>query len=125
MNWLKNKLGLKNLEKKLDMLQSKIEEIEKEVDNLTDDMSAIENEIKFSNRTDADINFRLNNTVIVTGAFRGQGYVRFFDLGDTEFEDIIEILQERSKISRIREIDGVRSPTNFSAQFKLDTGHKF
>lgn len=109
INWIKKKLGIKALEgenKKLKLA----------VDSHRSFVSQTMKELKEYTRVDADVGFRGNNTVVLTGVYRRKAYVQFFDMGDGEFERLAEMLRDMRKHSLIRHID---KPPTFHGVFDL------
>lgn len=75
------------------------------------------NEFKKHTRVDADVGFRSNNTIILTGVYRNKAYVHFYDLGDGEFLSLVEQLKNMKKYAYIRNID---APIPFKGMFIMD-----
>ena len=104
-NWIKNKLGIAKLEKKISELNSsnlvlqnrlaaKESEIEKHLSTLCE-----------FTKIDADVGIRGNNTIVLTGYVGKRGYVRFYDIGDGKFKELVEWTKEMQKYGEIRSID--------------------
>lgn len=68
------------------------------------------------NKMDIDASFRGECTVVLTGVFRGKGYVKFYDISTEDFQNIVKEYQERRKHSLVRNID---APPQFYGAFKL------
>ena len=62
-------------------------------------------ELREFTRVDADIGFRGNNTIILTGVFNRQAYVKFYDMGDGEFKRLVVQLKDMQQYSLIRHMD--------------------
>lgn len=73
-------------------------------------------ELKQYTRVDADVGFRGNNTIILTGVYNRKGYVHFYDMGDVEFKNLVEQLKYMKKSALIRNVD---APPNFIGNFDL------
>lgn len=73
-------------------------------------------ELKEYTRVDADMGYRGNNTIILTGVYRGKAYVRFYDMGDGEFEKLIEQMKYMKDHCLIRNVD---KPPEFHGVFNL------
>lgn len=69
------------------MLDNKI----KELDKLT--------------REDWDLGLRGPSTIILTGVYRGKGYVKFYDVPTDEFIYLVEMFHSQRKKHLIRNID--------------------
>lgn len=56
-------------------------------------------------REDWDIGIRGNNTIILTGVYRGRGYVQFYDIPPEEFRFMVERYREMKRGNLIRNVD--------------------
>lgn len=108
-NWIKSKLGISALEKENALLKICLDNHRQFVTNKIA-------ELKEYTRVDADIGIRGNNTIVLTGVYRNQGYVRFYDLGDREFIRLVEHLTDMKDHALIRNID---APPSFRGMFDL------
>jgi hypothetical protein len=109
VDWIKEKLGISALEKENAALRQQLQGHERFV-------NAKMAKLKEYTRVDADLGVRGNNTIILTGVYRGRGYVRFYDLGDGEFMALIEQLKHMKDHALIRNID---KPPQFVGAFEL------
>jgi hypothetical protein len=102
-NWLLKLLGVDKLQAELRSLKVQLSEhktyVEQKVHHFTE-----------HTRVDADIGFRGNNTVVLTGIFKGKGFVEFYDIDTREFENLVERMKYLRKEHLIRNID---QPTSF------------
>lgn len=96
--WIKELLGINKLEGELLVQKRKIQVLKDMQDSLYDELKKYE-------RVDADIGIRSNNTVILTGQFRGRGYIQFYDFEPKEFEHMVRQLRDMKKHALIRTID--------------------
>lgn len=108
-NLIKSFLGITKLEEENKYLRSMIENHRAYVADKV-------KELKDYTRVDADIGIRGNNTIVLTGVYRNQGYVRFYDLGDGEFLKLVEQLRYMNKHALIRNID---KPPSFIGKFDI------
>jgi hypothetical protein len=108
-NWFKNKLDIIKLEKEVAHLKC---ELGCYKDRLNDKILELEKHT----RVDADIGYRGNNTIILTGVYRNRGYVYFYDMGDGEFTKLVDQLKEMKKYALIRHLD---KPLDFHGAFDL------
>ena len=108
-NKLKQKLGITQLESENKALRYQLNEhsgyITKKI-----------GELKEYTRVDADIGFRGNNTIVLTGVYRNQGFVRFYDLGDGEFKSLVEQMKYMKDHALIRNLD---MPPYFRGVFEI------
>jgi hypothetical protein len=97
IKWIKDKLGITSIEEKNKQLQRELDTLRKYTDTKLAEYT----------RVDADIapHSRGNNTVVLTGIYRGKGFVRFYDFSDSDFRDMVERLQHMKKHQVIRNID--------------------
>jgi len=109
IKFLKKILGITVLEKENRRLKAAMD-IHRDFVNETLD------ELKEFIRVDADVGFRGNNTIIVTGLYHGKPFVNFWDLGDGEFERLMDHLRAMQKYALIRNID---APPSFRGIFDL------
>jgi hypothetical protein len=99
---------MKNIIKKwlgVDKLIAEISLLKIQNAGLSNQLDKTHSLMKEFTRVDADIGFRGNNTIILTGVFKGRGYVQFYDLGDGEFRDMVERLRDMKKYALIRQVD--------------------
>lgn len=109
INWLKRYLGITELERENIRLRSYVERHERYVDRKVE-------ELKDYTRVDADIGIRGNNTIVLTGVYKNQGFVRFYDIGDGEFKKLVDQMDHMRDHCLIRHID---KPLNFHGTFDL------
>lgn len=115
------KLGIIDLENKLAKLTEEFEAAKTKYDyflkNERHKIEQVLDELRDLTRVDADVGFRGNNTIILTGVFRGRAYVQFYDMSKGEFESLAKQLRHMKKYALIRHID---APTAFKGCFDLD-----
>jgi hypothetical protein len=111
--WLREKLGIAEFEK---IVEDRISFMQHQVSGHREFVGRQMAELKEYTRVDADVGFRGNNTIVLTGVYRRQGFVRFYDLGDGEFERLVEMLQDMRKHALIRHID---APPQFRGVFDI------
>jgi hypothetical protein len=109
VNWFKNKLGILQLEKEIAFVKW---ELNCYKERLNDKILELEKHT----RVDADIGYRGNNTIILTGVYRKRAYVYFYDMGDGEFAKLVDQLKEMKKYALIRHLD---KPNEFHGIFDL------
>jgi len=107
--WIKQKLGVTLLETEIKMLRRIIKNQEAFIIGKLA-------ELKEYTRVDADIGFRGNNTIVLTGVYRKQGFVRFYDIGDGQFERLVQQMKHMQDHALIRNID---APPNFRGTFGI------
>ena len=112
--WIKNKIGITKLAEENKSLKKELSILEAYVCRKM-------HELKQYTRVDADVGIRGNNTIILTGVYRRRAYVKFYDMGDANFIDLVEQLKEMRKHSLIRHID---APPNFKGVFDLTHNYK-
>lgn len=109
MGWLKKKLGIEKLEFETSLLKEQMQSHRDFVQLKISDLKAY-------TRVDADVGFRGNNTIVLTGVYRNKAFVKFYDLGDGEFKRLVEILEDMKSHALIRHID---APPQFHGVFEL------
>ena len=121
--WIKDLLGITKLEteneklkKSLEFTNNRLEHFSRIINNQAIHISNKLAELQEYTRVDADVGMRGNNTIILTGVFRNQAYVKFYDLGDGEFRQLVEQLQYMREHALIRHID---APHTFKGIFNL------
>ena len=107
--WIKRKLGITALEEENKRLKACLQSHREFVHGKIA-------ELKKYTRVDADIGIRGNNTIVLTGVYRKHGYVRFYDIGDGEFERLIEQMKSMQDHSLIRNID---QPPSIHGMFEI------
>ena len=108
-NWIKKKLGITQLE-------NENKELQRMMQNHRLYVYEKVKELKEYTRVDADMGFRGNNTIVLTGVYKKQAFVRFYDVGDYEFEALVEQLRHMKDHALIRNID---SPPSFKGVFDI------
>lgn len=109
ISWLKKILGVTALEEDNKRLRSIVKgQREFVVGRIAD--------LKEYTRVDADLGVRGNNTIVLTGVYRNQAYVRFYDIGEGEFKRLIEQMASMKDHCLIRHID---QPPSIRGTFKL------
>ncbi len=109
INWLKEKLGIAALKRDNETLKAQLARHKQFV---ADKVS----ELKEYTRVDADIGYRGNNTIVLTGVYRRKAFVRFYDIGDGEFERLVEQLRHMKDHALVRHLD---KPPSFSGHFDI------
>jgi hypothetical protein len=108
-NWIKKKLGITQLENENKVLRSQLQSHREYVSEKI-------GELKEYTRVDADVGFRGNNTIVLTGVYRNKAFVRFYDLGDGEFKALVEQLKYMNDHALIRHLD---APPSFHGTFEI------
>lgn len=109
--WLKKMLGITELEGYNKELLALYHHTESELETL-------KSEIHKMDRVDIDISphQRGQNTIVLTGCYKGKGYVQFYDVPHDEFAHYVERLQYEKKSNLIRNVD---CPPNVRAYFNF------
>lgn len=109
LNLQKTQERLIYLEERLDELEETNNILERKNKELVESYkkdTAFLKEICSQIKVDADLHFYGNNTVIFTGSIKGRPFVKFYDLGDYDFEHCVSFIREKSKQGcQIRHID--------------------
>lgn len=108
-DWIKKKLGITALEEENKRLKIAMQSHREFVHDKI-------SELKEYTRVDADVGFRGNNTIVLTGVYRNRGFVRFYDVGDGEFKELVERMQHMKGHALIRNID---KPPSFHGTFEI------
>ena len=108
-NWIKRKLGITALEEENKRLKIALQ-------NHREFVHEKISELKEYTRVDADVGFRGNNTIVLTGVYRNKGFVRFYDIGDGQFESLVEKLRYMQDHALVRNID---KPPSFHGTFEI------
>jgi hypothetical protein len=108
-NWIKKKLGITALEAENGAIKADLSWHKNFVSQRI-------NDLKEYTRVDADIGFRGNNTIILTGVYRKKGFVRFYDVGDGEFKNLVLQMRDMKDHALIRNID---RPPSFEGTFDI------
>jgi len=108
-NWIKKKLGIIALEEENRVLDAKLA---RQREYITEKVG----ELKAYTRVDADIGFRGNNTIILTGVYRNKAFVKFYDMGDGEFVRLVEQLKDMKDHCLVRHLD---APPQFNGVFDI------
>lgn len=70
---------------------------------------------------DLDVHHKPNcqANVIVTGIYKGEEYIKLYELNPRDFNDLVEQLKNREKFGEIRNIDAIRGfpKKEFKARF--------
>ena len=74
---------------------------------------------QFSIDLDVHMKPNVNANVIITGIYRGEEYIKLYELKPRDFNDLVEQLKNREKFGEIRNIDAIRSfpKKEFKAKF--------
>ena len=74
---------------------------------------------QFNIDLDIDIKTNMNANVIVTGIYRGEEYIKLYELKPRDFNDLVEQLKNREKFGEIRNIDAIKGfpKKEFKARF--------
>ena len=74
---------------------------------------------QFSIDLDVHMKPNINANVIVTGIYRGEEYIKLYDLNPRDFNDLVEQLRNGEKLGEIRNIDAIKSfpKKEFKAKF--------
>ena len=109
IHWIKEKLGIIALENENSRLRQQLSEHNQQTNNQIEShrkfVHSRMEELREYTRVDADIGYRSNNTIILSGVYRNKAYVRFFDVGDGEFKHMVEQLHDMTGYAVIRNLD--------------------
>lgn len=78
------------------------------IQQLESDIMSLEVETRKLNehlRMDVGVDGRGKCSVILTGFYRGRGYVQVYDMHPEEFRDYVEMMRSRGKSNMIRAVD--------------------
>lgn len=114
LKFIKRKLGITTLQTVINDLITENAALKKRLQMLDDanyrmgnHVSGMQNQIderlsEFSSlhKMDADENYRGQCTIILTGVFRGRGYVKFVDVEHDEFRHMVEMYRGRKPLFR-------------------------
>ena len=77
---------------------------------------------QFNIDLDIDMKPNMNANVIITGIYRGEEYIKLYELKPKDFNDLVEQLKIREKFGEIRNIDAIKSfpKKEFKARFNYD-----
>ena len=77
---------------------------------------------QFNIDLDIDTKPNINANVIVTGIYKGEQYIKLYELKHRDFNDLVEQLKIREKFGEIRNIDAIKSfpKKEFRARFNYD-----
>ncbi|MBL4781819.1 MAG: hypothetical protein JKX92_06210 [Porticoccaceae bacterium] len=109
IEWVKKKLGITELKEENKRLSDQVKNHKEFVRKKVSDLQEY-------TRVDADVGIRGNNTIVLTGVYRNQGYVRFYDIGDGEFEHLVRQMKHMKDHCLIRHID---QPPGYRGLFDL------
>ncbi len=116
VEWIKNKLGITVINEEIHQLKIENVEFNSILNHKSKYISSILRDIKKYTTVDADAGIRGNNTIILTGVYRKRAYVQFYDIGDGEFNKLVDMLKSMDKTALIRHIDSV---PDFRGSFDL------
>jgi len=108
-DWCKRKLGITALEDENKRLKHFLDCHKTYVENRMA-------ELREFTRVDADIGIRGNNTIVLTGVYRKQAFVRFYDVGNGEFERLVHMMNDMKKHALVRTIG---TPPSFRGHFEI------
>lgn len=114
VSWIKDKLGVTELHRKLRVLICENRRLEGSIESLHKEIHAMD---KID--IDVDLGKRGRNTIILTGCYKGRGYVRFYDLPQDEFIHYVERTEHEKKHNLIRNVD---CPPTMKAWFNFKLG---
>lgn len=111
MNWLRKRLrdwlGITSLEKDHDRLFDFMNQLGVRLDRESNRLDARIAELDKLTAVDADMGVRGPCTIILTGVYRGKGYVAFYELDFEEFRHMVEDFKLRKKHGLIRNVDRI------------------
>lgn len=108
INWLLDKLGINQ---KLDNLMGHLANLDLKIHKQERCIISLQNEISLLNqylKMDIDIGQRGECTVILTGIYRNQPYINFYDMDVDEFTEYVNMFSNHKRRNLIRSIDKPR-----------------
>jgi hypothetical protein len=109
LKFLRDKLGITALEQENNSLKYQLSvqstRLDRRIAEL-DELTAV----------DADVGVRGPCTVILTGVYRGNGYVKFYEMPVDEFRRHVDMMLDMQRSSLIRTVD---APPSFMASFPI------
>lgn len=125
MKWIKTKLQkwleITSLEESYDISKKEISalkircaKLEGQLNETQHDIYSLRKVVSSYFKVDADVGHRGNNTIILTGIYRGKGYVQFYDVGDGQFVETVERMRDLNRSRLLRTVD---APPSFVGQF--------
>ena len=113
---IKDILGITRMRRDIQLCINQFKVYNQQVEFYRKDLKIFKDELKEFARMDADVGFRGNNTIILTGVYRNRAYVQFYDVGDGEFRHLVEEMRDRHKHFLIRHVD---QPMHFHGGFDV------
>jgi len=95
---IKKWIGITALEARADASEKKAKIISEYLDKKIAELDKL-------TREDWDIGARGPSTIILTGVYRGRGYVKFYEVPGAEFDALVEEFQSRRRAHLIRNVD--------------------
>ncbi len=108
-NMIRKFFGIEALEDRTATLERQNRELSKILDDKIAELDRL-------TRKDLDVGFRGNNTVVLTGVYRGRGYVQFYDVPQDHFIALVEEFRHRRKGNLVRHVD---APPSFGGAFNI------
>lgn len=99
-NRIRKWLGIDALDRKNEMLEQNISKQAERVTNRIDELDKM-------TAMDVDVGVRGPCTIILSGVFRGKGYVQFYEVDRREFQNIVDEYSHRQKSGHLRNIDAI------------------
>lgn len=110
INWLKRKLGIETIFNKIASLEAAVSILKQRTEGLLAEINAMQT-------TDVDVDVgRGCSTIILTGMYKGKGYIRFYDVSEGEFGYLVNRMKDMHKAGHIRNID---KPPMFNGWFDI------
>lgn len=102
ISWIKHKLGISILESKVSYLEGEVQLLEERVLLYKQYIDNHIEELERLTTVDVDVG-RRDSSIILTGVYKGKGYVRFYDLSDSEFSYFVEMVKDltRDRVLRV------------------------
>lgn len=98
-------------------LQSQVRDLQVEVRNLNCRVELVR---KVHDLLTADVDLapteRTRSSVILTGMYRGRGFVQVYDMGEGEFRHLVEQMRDMKRGGYLRNVD---HPPTFNASYLL------
>lgn len=109
IKYIKKWLGVDDLSEQISRLADENNRLKRNINTQSDRITKRISELDDLTAIDVDVGVRGPCTVILSGVYRGKGYVSFYELSHDEFRHMVEDYRERRKHGVLRNIDSIPS----------------
>jgi len=95
VKWIKNKLGISDLENKVLSLQNQVKTIKRDLEYSSVEIVTLKKDFELNNRISTDVSMKDKSYMVLSGKWRGKDYVEIYPIYPNEMDTFVREFKDR------------------------------